>query len=160
MSDGRTNVGSKLYICTTPQPDDLEDATAYAALTWVQVGSVGSCGEFGTDETISSYQLETGGTLKAKGFLNLKDVEVEFSPDYADAGQDALRAAGDSDLSYAFKREKDDKLAAAGAGSIYYSRGKVKKITPVDGTGDDFIRHMTTIGLEQTPIFVEPTTGA
>ncbi|MAN46766.1 MAG: hypothetical protein GYB49_09535 [Alphaproteobacteria bacterium] len=158
MSDGRTNIASKLYICATPQDGNLTK-TEYEALTWVLITGLGKCGEFGTDENISEYQLEDGNTLKAKGFMNMKNVDVEFVPNYDDAGQDALRAAGDTYTSYAFKREKNDKPDAGGTNSIFYAIGKVKKITPVDGTGDDFIRHMTTIAQEYAPVFVEPTAG-
>ena len=36
----------KFYICTTPQPDDLQDYQ-FEALSWVQVGQVGMVGETG-----------------------------------------------------------------------------------------------------------------
>ena len=36
-----TNAGSKLYVCATPQPNDL-NAIAFAGLTWVLIGGVGN----------------------------------------------------------------------------------------------------------------------
>lgn len=159
MSDARTNAGTLLYICTTPTVGPL-DQTAFEALTWVRIKNVGTCGEFGTDETISSYPLEDGGTLKGKGMLNLKDVEFEYADDYDDAGQLAVIAAGDTAFSYPFKREKADKPTSGGTNTIWYTVGKVKKVMPVDGSGDDFQRSMSMIAQEQVPVKVAATTGA
>ena len=158
MSDTRTHKGSKLYICTTPQPDNLNQA-GYEALTWVQIIGVGRCGEFTVDENMVNYQLEQGGNLKAKGFSSFSDPEFEFATDYADAGQDGVRAAGLTDLSYAFKREKADKLNAAGNNTVIYAIGKVKRVMDVNGTGDDIIRQSSVLAIEYEPVKVEATAG-
>ena len=98
-----TNKGRRVYICATPQPNDL-DQTEYEALTWVQVGNVGSVGETGTNTNVVSYdELATDVTQKGKGMSNAGDPIIECARNPTDDGQIALRAAALTDYCYAFK---------------------------------------------------------
>jgi len=54
MANKATKKGSKVYVCATAQNTDLIES-AYAALTWVQVGKVGNIGDFGAESTMNSY---------------------------------------------------------------------------------------------------------
>ena len=73
MANKSTKKGSKVYVCETPQNTDLT-ATAYAALTWVQVGKVGKVGDFGSESTINNYNtLDEPVQQKQKGVSNAGD---------------------------------------------------------------------------------------
>ena len=154
MSEAKTHAGSKLYICVTPQNEDLTQ-TEFAALTYLQVKKVGSIGERGINTNIVSYDtLDTLVSMKGKGITNAGDPAVEVAEDLADPGQIAMRSAGAPDVSdaYAFKIENTD-------GSIEYLRGLVAGPNKPGGRNEDFRLNPFPIALNQQPLDVAaPTT--
>lgn len=153
-----TNAGKKLYICTTPKPDDL-DAAAFALLTWVQIKGVGSHGEAGTSTNILTYDTwDTDVAQKAKGISNAGDPTIELSRDPDDAGQVALRAAALTNFNYAFKIEGNDKpTSEVGATpTIIYNRGLVVGPRRPLGRNEDFDLEVFTLGLNQREVVVNP----
>lgn len=153
-----TNSGGKLYVCATPQNDDL-DLAAFAALTWVQVKGLGSHGETGTNTNMLSYDTwDTEFVQKAKGTSNAGDPEIELARIPADAGQILLRSMGDhfNKNNYAFKIEKNDAPPGSGSTpSIIYNRGLVAGPRTPHGRNEDFDLEMYTLGLQQQQIIVE-----
>ncbi|WP_164116194.1 hypothetical protein [Stenotrophomonas maltophilia] len=148
-AEAKTNAGSKLYICVTPQNEDLT-ATEFAALTFVQVKKVGSVGERGINTNVVQYDtLDTLVALKGKGITNAGDPQIEVAEDLIDPGQVAMRAAGAPDVpdTYAFKIERAD-------GSIEYLRGLVTGPNVPGGRNEDFILNTYTLGLNQVPVVV------
>lgn len=153
-----TQAGSKISICATPQPVALANAAAYAALTWVQVKGVGSLGETGTKTNILSYDTwDTTVTQKAKGISDGGSPELEVSRDTADAGQDLLRTAALTNLNYAFKVERNDKLTVGGTNSIFYLRGIVSGPARPNGRNEDFDIEVFTLGLQDLEVITDPT---
>ncbi|PJL44750.1 hypothetical protein [Stenotrophomonas maltophilia] len=154
MTEAKTNSGTKLHICVTPQNEDLTVAE-FAALTYVQVKKVGSIGERGINTNIVSYDtLDTLVALKGKGITNAGDPQVEVAEDLTDPGQVALRAAGAPNVpdAYAFKVERAD-------GSIEFLRGLVAGPNVTGGRNEDFVLNTFTLALNQAPITVPaPTT--
>jgi hypothetical protein len=153
-----TNAGKKLYICTTPQPDDL-DQSDYEALTWVQINGVGSHGEVGTSTNILTYDTwDTDVAQKAKGISNAGDPTIELARDPDDAGQIALRAAALTNFNYAFKIEGNDApTSEVGATpTIIYNRGLVTGPRRPMGRNEDFDLEVFTLGLNQREIVVAP----
>ncbi len=156
-----TNAGSKLYICTTPQPDEL-DATEYAALTWVLVGGVGSVGETGDNTNILTYDTWDDAVVqKAKGMTDAGSPEIEVARDPDDAGQDAMRTAAGTNLIYAFKIEGTDlpDTNPASTPTIRYNRGLVSGPREPNGRNEDFDLEIFTLGLVQKQIKVDPVAG-
>lgn len=152
----RTNKDRKVYICTTPQPGDLNQA-AYEALTWVEVSNVGAVGEAGTNTNIVSYdELSTDVTQKGKGISNAGDPTIECARNPTDAGQIALRAAAKTNFTYAFKFEDKDAPTANHTNSVYYNRGLVTGPTRPNGRNEDFILEVFTLALNQREIVVDP----
>lgn len=153
-AEAKTNAGSKLSICVTPQNADLDQA-AFTGLTYVQVKKVGSIGERGINTNIVQYDtLDTLVALKGKGITNAGDPQVEVAEDLTDPGQVAMRAAGAPDVpdAYAFKVERAD-------GSIEFLRGLVTGPNVNGGRNEDFILNTFTLALNQAPITVAaPTT--
>ena len=145
MTNKSTKKGSKVYVCETPQNTDLT-ATAYAALTWVQVGKVGKVGDFGSESTINNYNtLDEPVQQKQKGVSNAGDPELEVASIADDPGQDILRTFGDplNINNMAIKVERND----APQGPLYPGGGS-----------DDFDLEKFKIGLNQLPIRVDPVT--
>ncbi|MBH1851937.1 hypothetical protein I5V61_06625 [Stenotrophomonas maltophilia] len=149
MAEAKTNAGSKLHICVTPQNEDLTVAE-FAALIYVQVKKVGSIGERGINTNIVSYDtLDTLVSMKGKGITNAGDPQVEMAEDLADPGQVAMRAAGAPAVpdAYAFKIENTD-------GTVEYLRGLVAGPNKPGGRNEDFRLNTYTIALNQQPIDV------
>lgn len=154
-----TNAGGKLYICTTPQPDDL-DAEDFAALTWVQIKGVGSHGETGISTNILSYDTwDTDVIQKAKGMTDGGSPEIELARIPSDPGQIALTAAALTNFNYAFKVERNDKPNATGTPTIRYNRGLVTGPRQPNGRNEDFDLEIFTLGLNQRQITVNATAG-
>lgn len=153
-----TNAGSKLYVCATAQPDEL-DRTEFEGLTWVQVGGVGSVGETGDNTNMLSYDTWDDAVVqKAKGMTNAGDPEIEVARDPDDAGQDILRTAAGTNLYYAFKIEGTDKpdTNPASKPTIRYNRGLVAGPREPNGRNEDFDLEIFTLGLVQKQIKVDP----
>jgi len=148
-AEAKTNAGSKLFICVTPQNEDLT-ATEFAALAYIQVKKVGSVGERGINTNIVTYDTwDTLVALKGKGITNAGDPPVEVAEDLTDPGQIAMRAAGAPDVpdAYAFKVERAD-------GSIEYLRGLVAGPNTPGGRNEDFVLNTYVLGLNQPPVVV------
>lgn len=157
-----SNAGSKLFICVTPQPDDL-DATEFAGLTWVQIKGVGNHGETGSSTNILNYDTwDTDVIQKSKGMTNAGDPEIELARNPSDAGQDALRAAALTNFNYAFKIERNDKPDANvnSKPTTVYNRGLVTGPRTPNGRNEDFDLEVYTLGLQQRQIVVDPVVGA
>jgi hypothetical protein len=157
MAGANTNAKSKLFICATAQATDL-DAAGFAALTFVEIKGVGSVGETGVNTNILSYDTwDTEVTQKGKGITNAGDPEIEVARNTADAGQDILRTAAATNLNYAFKIERNDKLTALGTNTLLYNRGLVVGPRRPNGRNEDFDLEIFQLALQQKEIVVDPT---
>jgi hypothetical protein len=155
-----THTGNRLFMCTTPEPTDL-DATGFAALTWVEIKGVGSHGATGTTTNILTYNTwDTQVAQKAKGISDAGSPVIELARIPTDPGQMALRAAGLTNFNYAFKIVANDAPTANGTPTIRYNRGLVTGPTSSNGRVEDFDLEMFTLGLNQKQIIVDPTTGS
>lgn len=159
MANKSTKKGSKVYVCETAQNTDLT-ASAYAALTWVQVGKVGNIGDFGSDSTINNYNtLDEPVQQKQKGVSNAGDPELEVASIADDAGQIILRTFGDplNINNIAIKVERND-APQGKTNTVFYSRGVVSGPLYPGGGSDDFDLEKFKIGLNQLPIRIDPVT--
>lgn len=154
------NAGSKLYIASASVGDTDLAQGDYEALTWIQVKAVGSHGEVGTTTNILTYDTwDTTVTQKAKGISNAGDPEIELARLPSDPGQQLLRAAALTNLNYAFKIERNDKVDSDGNPTIIYNRGLVTGPRRPMGRNEDFDLEVFTLGLQQIEIVVNPTTA-
>jgi|TARA_R100000479_G_scaffold176487_1_gene131345 hypothetical protein len=108
MADLRPVAGSKLYIGTrvarktTLALADFADQEG----NWVEVTGWTSAGSLGdTVNSITQSVIDYDRDLMAKGTRAGGTMENTFLPDYADAGQLAMKAAEDDCSNYAFKVE-------------------------------------------------------
>lgn len=152
-----TNAACKLYVCATAQNSDL-DAAGYAALTWVEIGGIGSRGETGRNTNIVNYDTwDTTVTQKAKGVTDAGSPEIEVARDQSDSGQAILRTAaavGDNN-NYAIKEERND--SGGSTPTIIYNRGIVTGPRRPGGRNEDFDIEIFTVGFNQEEIVVDPT---
>jgi hypothetical protein len=158
MANKSTKKGSKVFVCATAQNSDLIES-AYAALTWVQVGKVGNIGDFGATSTQPTYDtLDEPVTQKQKGTANAGDPQIEVASVATDAGQVILRTFGNplNQDNMAIKIERNDG-GADFTNTVFYSRGVVSGPVYPGGGSDDFDLERFTIGLNQLPIRVNPT---
>lgn len=152
-----TNSQSGLYICTTAQETDLDQA-GFAALTYVKIGDMGELGETGTSQNVLTYDTWAESVVrKAKGMKNAGDPDVEVARKPTDAGQIALRAAAKTNLNYAFKIVRNDPATGGGTPTIIYNRGLVAGPKRPNGRNEDFDLEVYTLGFQQEEIVVDPT---
>ena len=152
--------GRKLFVCETPQPTELNQAQ-FEALTYVEVGDVGSIGETGTATNILTYDtLADEVSQKQKGLSNAGDPVIELARNPTDVGQIAIKAMALTKFKYAFKIEDADKPQASYTNTIRFQRGVVAGPTNPGGRVEDFILEMYTLGLEQVEIKVDPAAGS
>jgi hypothetical protein len=155
---GNSMQGSKVYICTTSQSTAPADATAYAALTWVEIKKVGNMGQMGMSQNILTYPTWGDGVAdKSKGMADAGSPTLEVMRDTADTGQDGLRTAAATNLKYAFKIERNDKLTGGGTNSIFYNWGVVSGPTRPQGGNEDFDVEVFTLGFSSAEVSVDPT---
>lgn len=151
MSDNvYSHAGDTVSISTETAGSDL-DAAGFEGLTYTEIGSVGSIGEYGISTNILTYDtLNTLVSKKAKGITNAGDPQIEVARADSDPGQQAMRAAGAPGYfqAHAFKVTKQD-------GSVDYLRGLVTGPTSPGGRNEDFDLHMFTLALNQAPLHVD-----
>lgn len=159
MSQKATKFGSKVYVCSTNQETDLSQS-GYEALTWVQVGSVGKIGDFGSNSNDLTYNtLDEPVSQHQKGVADAGSPQLEVVDLGTDAGQTILRTfgIGTNHQNMAIKIERNDKITGGGTNTIFYSRGVVSGPTYVGGGTDDFELARYNLMLNQLPVRVAAT---
>lgn len=149
----KTLKGRGIFVCATPQTNLPLDAAAFAALTWVQVGGVGSIGETGPNTNLPAYdQFDTDVTQKGKGITDAGNPPIECSYSATDAGQIILRAAGLTTSDYAVAFTDDD-------GVTYYQCGKIVGPTHPNGRVEDFRLDVFNVACNQREVLVTLATA-
>ena len=155
---GNSMQGSKVYICATAQATPLANAAAYAALIWVEIKKVGNMGQVGTQVNMLNYPTWGDAVVqKSKGMSDAGNPTLEVMRDTADAGQDALRTAALTNLNYAIKIERNDKLTGGGTNSIIYNRGLIGGPLRPQGANEDFDLEVYVLAFQDLETVVDPT---
>ena len=150
------NAGSRIFICTTAVtiPQTL---SALGALTYVEIRGIGSLGETGSTTNILTYDTwDTDVIQKAKGMTDAGSPELEVARIPSDPGQIALRAAALTNLNYAIKIERNDKLTVSGDPTIIYNVGLVAGPRRPNGRNEDFDLELFTFGFQQRELITAP----
>lgn len=138
------STGSKLYICSTPNPA-ADDVSTYAALTWVEVKEIESIAAFGDKaSSITFTSLSDNRVRKLKGPRDAGDVDVVYAFDATDAGQIALRTAQGTQSSYAFKVAANDDESP----SVFYFQAKVMGVPINIASATDVTKVTATLGID------------
>lgn len=154
---GNSMQGGKVYI-SAAQSTIPVNAAAYAALSWTEVKQVGNMGAIGT--TVNPLTYPTWGdsvVQKAKGMSDAGNPTLEVLRNTTDAGQIAIIAAAKTNLTYAFKNERNDKLTGGGTNTLIYNWGLVAGPTRPQGGNEDFDVEVYTLMFEALETVVNPT---
>lgn len=147
--------GRKIYICATPQPNDL-DRAGFEALTYIQIKGVGSIGQTGTNDNIVSYdEMDSDVLPKSKGISNAGDPPIELSRKATDNGQIAFRNAGLTKEAYAFKITDGDATEDF-TPTTYYLRAIVGGPTKPNGRQENFDLETYVLGCIQRELQIDP----
>lgn len=100
-----SSIGSVLHVsATTPA---TYDSAGFAALTFTEVGLVGSLSPFGGSTTVDSFNvLKSGNTVKRKGFTDFGNITVGMARVTSDDGQTLLKSGfdgADKDKVFSYK---------------------------------------------------------
>lgn len=152
------NAGSKLFISPVAVTVPRTQVQLEAIADWVEIKGVGSHGEAGTSTNILTYDTwDTDVAQKAKGISDAGSPEIELARMPSDPGQDALRTAAKTNLNYAFKMERNDKVTVGGDPTVIYNVGIVTGPKRPFGRNEDFDLEVFTLGLNQLEIVVDPS---
>ena len=102
--------------------DFIETDFTSGSPTWTEIKGTTNLGGAGdTSELITSNQVGSGRTRKAKGTRNAGSMQLVCDIDIADAGQLALIAAEKTRDSYAFKLEFNDAPSGGTPSTRYFT---------------------------------------
>jgi hypothetical protein len=140
------SIGSTFSIATG-EPATLDQA-GYEALTFAEVGNVATIG--GTGDTHADItpppDLKTGRQLHFTGAKDGGEVAITIhTEDFADAGQDAVRAANGQRANFSFKIEDPD-------GNVEYSFGRVVNYRKIEKSATSYegVEFILRINSDQT----------
>lgn len=119
-----SGTGAKIFI--GPVNSTANTASAYAALTYTEIGEVDSMSEFGPQSSVITFaSLGDAIMRKAKGVRDNGDATIVVANDPRDPGQIALVAAEKTNFQYAVKVLAADAPDANDTDSVWYWRALV-----------------------------------
>ncbi|WP_420478232.1 hypothetical protein [Brevundimonas sp. FT23028] len=145
-----TSEGSGVFI--GPVTTATTEA-ALAALTYVEIGSVESIGEFGPQANDSAFTPLKGPSVQhLKGAIDNGMLPIVYAHDPLDPGQIALREAAGTKYQYAVKIVLADEADENDTPTEFYARGPVFGNRMNVGGANDVTKRTSNVGLN---IFVE-----
>lgn len=135
-----SSTGTRVYI-STAKPSAFTQ-TAYAALTWTEIGEVTDAGEVGGERATISHKTLAGGTKKRSGALDPGSATLEVGADSDDAGQIIAKTIYDSGAVAYFK------VAEYESGDVHYGAAIVTSMKRKLGKADEIIS--TSIKLDMS----------
>jgi hypothetical protein len=154
MAEGSTGAGARIYIGTAAN-STADDESAYAALSYTEIGSVESISEFGDSaQSVTYMTLADGRVKKSKGGKDAGDVTITCIHDPLNAGQNAMIAAEGTNFEYPFKVVLADAADANDTDSTFYYRARVmsKRLNP--GDNNTVIKRTFVTGIVSEPVEV------
>lgn len=103
--------GAKVYIGGAAIDDKATafSSSDFSSVTWTQIKGLTQMGRYGdASASVTSDQIDSERTKKAKGTRNAGTAEFSFDVIADDTGQIAVYAAAQSDLNWPIKIEWDD----------------------------------------------------
>ncbi|RZJ47423.1 MAG: iron ABC transporter substrate-binding protein [Brevundimonas sp.] len=122
--------------------------SALAALTFVEIGSVESIGEFGPQaQDVSFTPLKGPSVQHLKGAIDNGMLPVVCARDPLDPGQIALAAASGTKFEYAIKVVLNDEADENDTPTTFYFRGPVFSSRNNVGGANDVTKRTFNVGL-------------
>lgn len=140
------SAGAKIYIGPVTAAATV---SAYAALTYVEIGGVESIGEFGDAASAITFTgLGDARVQKLKGAYDAGDITVAAAWAPRDAGQVAARAAAETKFSYAIKVTFEDSPDANDTDSVFYFHAKVMSAKKNVGGANNVMMENYVLGID------------
>jgi len=144
MTSAGTTIGISAALPAT------YDQTAFAALTYTEIGEVSDLGEFGREYNIVKFNpLKDRRTVKRKGSFDDGTVQVQLAKAATDAGQILLKSAVNSDASHSVKIVLQD-------GTIFYFTAQVSSSTVNVGNVDQITSSTFKLEIDNDIIEILP----
>lgn len=144
--------GTRVYIGPVTA---AATGSAYAALTWVEIGSVETVGDIGDSAASVTFTgLAAARVRKFKGPRDAGDVAVVCGADPLDTGQIAAIAAEAAKFAYAFKVVLEDSADANDTDSVIYFHAKVMSKNRSIGGASDVLKRTFNLAIDTAPIEV------
>lgn len=155
--------GAKIYISgtgSTPTANSsAATASAYAALSYIEIGDVESVSEFGDQaQTITAQTLGDARLRKRKGVRDAGDITITVLNNPLDNGQKAAIAAEATEFTYAFKVVLADGADSNDTDSVFYFRALVSSAR-LSGLQPNEIIKRTFVALIDSAIIESPSTA-
>jgi hypothetical protein len=158
MTGVSATTGMKVSIGTAA-PSAAIDPTTFGADTYTAINEISDLGSFGdTTKEITFESLSSGRVTKLPGIKDGGDLQVTVGFVATDAGQLAMRTAGNDNVERAFKVELSDKPNASGTNTIYYFRGRVLKVEN-KLTVNQVAQQIYTISVNTAQIMIPASAG-
>lgn len=139
-SKAKTSAGSFLSVSATLPA--THDATAFAMLSWTEVGEITDLGEFGREYNLVTHNpLKDRRTVKRKGSYNDGSITLQMARNVTDAGQVLMQTAKDDDASYAVKITFQDATAV-------YTTAQVMSYKTTIGSVDQITMATTVLEID------------
>jgi hypothetical protein len=142
-----TSAGARVFI--GPVNNTADDATAYGALTFVEIDGVETLGEFGdSSQAVTFTSLKDGRVRKFKGAKDAGDITLTCGHDPLDLGQLAIIAAEATKFSYAIKVVLADAADANDTDSTFFFRAKIMSKRLGVGGNNDVTKRNFVLGID------------
>jgi hypothetical protein len=149
--------GAKLWIGPAIDRSVVNTVEEFEVLTYVKVGDVEDYGEVGDESPIVTFtSVEDARTRNFKDARNAGTQVFVVGRVPLDAGQQAMRAAEQTDFDYAIKIELNDKPTPAYTNSFLYYPGIVASKRIRMGAAGNVVRDVYTVGVNDAPLVVDP----
>lgn len=136
---------TKVFIGGTAAADDLAE---FEALTWTEIESVQSVGDFGDEAMAVEVELlRDARKRRMKGTVDAGVFDLLCARDPTDEGQTALKAAFASPLDHNFRVELNDVQVSGGEPTTFYFRGAVLSQRNAFGDNNTIIGTTFTVGI-------------
>lgn len=140
-----TSEGSSVFIGPVTA---ATDQAALAALTYTEIGSVESIGEFGPQaQDVSFTPLKGPSVQHLKGAIDNGMLPIVCARDPLDEGQIALAAAAATKFEYAIKIVLADEADANDSPTTFYGRGPIFSVRNAVGGANDVTKRTFNAGL-------------
>jgi hypothetical protein len=146
--------GATLYI--GPASDEQPaDAAAAAALNWTRIRKTETFGAFGdAAQSVTFDATDDDRRFKAKGTKDAGDWSFTCGFVAADAGQQALMDAVDSEQNFNFKLVMDDEPINGTTPTTFFLYGLVMSARPNPGGANNVVRLEASVGLNGKPLMI------
>lgn len=140
------SAGAKIYIGPVTAAANV---SAYAALSYTEIGGVESIGEFGDAASQVTFTgLGDARVQKLKGAYDAGDVTVSAAWAPRDAGQILARTASETKFAYAIKVTFEDSPDSNDTDSVFYFHAKVMSCKKAVGGANNVLMETYVLAID------------